>query len=160
MPDNIGDSLEIEASIDFDALFSNSTSLGIDFGLDFMAGEFGLELPLIGEQNIGPMFEESISIYETAFELFNNTFQLGGFNQETVNFEIGIGIGNLQEDRSEQRGISSRSAELSQLGENSFVSSQTTSERVPEPSSIIGLFTLGVWGVSLSFKNKGNPSNS
>ena len=100
MPDNIGDSLEIEASIDFDALFSNSTSLGIDFGLDFMAGEFGLELPLIGEQNIGPMFEESISIYETAFELFNNTFQLGGFNQETVNFEIGIGIGNLQEDRS------------------------------------------------------------
>lgn len=158
MPDNIGDSLEIEASIDFDALFSNSTSLGIDFGLDFMAGEFGLELPLIGEKNIGPMFEESISIYETAFELFNNTFQLGGFNQETVNFEIGIEIGNLQEDRSEQREISSRSAELSQLGENSFVSSQTTSERVPEPSSIIGLFTLGVWGVSLSFKNKENSS--
>ncbi len=88
MPDNVGDFLGIEAFIDFNALFSNSTSLGINFGLDFMAGEFGLELPVIGNQNIGYLFEESIDLYETAVELFNNTFELGGFNQETVNFQI------------------------------------------------------------------------
>lgn len=49
MFDNIGDFLEIEVFIDFDVLFSNFISLGIDFGLDFMVGEFGLELFLIGE---------------------------------------------------------------------------------------------------------------
>ncbi|MGD1702052.1 hypothetical protein [Dapis sp. BLCC M229] len=80
MPDNVGDFLEIEVFIDFHALFSNSTSLGIDFGLDFVAGEFGLELPIIGNQNLGYLFEESIGIYETAVEVFHNTFQLDGFN--------------------------------------------------------------------------------
>lgn len=49
MFDNIGDFLEIEVFIDFDVLFSNFISLGIDFGLDFMVWEFGLELFLIGE---------------------------------------------------------------------------------------------------------------
>ncbi|MDJ0516110.1 MAG: hypothetical protein QNJ74_07550 [Trichodesmium sp. MO_231.B1] len=58
MPDNVGDFLEIEVFIDFHALFSNSTSLGIDFGLDFVAGEFGLELPIIGNQNLGSLFED------------------------------------------------------------------------------------------------------
>ena len=156
MPDNIGDFLEVEAFIDFNALFSNSTSLGIDFGLDFMAGEFGLELPLVGDQNLGPLFEESIGIYETAFELFDNTFQLGGFNQEKVNFQIGT----VPEFEQNQTQLGLLSTEFSQEVENSFLSSQITNKKVPEPSSIIGLLTLGIWGGSLIFKNQGNLSKS
>ncbi|MGD1804607.1 PEP-CTERM sorting domain-containing protein [Dapis sp. BLCC M126] len=159
MPDNVGDFLEIEAFIDFNALFRNSTSLGIDFGLDFLAGEFGLELPIIGNQNLGPLFEESIGIYETAFELFNNTFQLGGFNQEKVNFQIET----VAESLNNQPQISLLSAALAQPEKNSYLSNNnlrventeiSKEVRVPEPSSTIGLLTLGILGSGLIFKNK------
>ncbi|MEM1171591.1 MAG: PEP-CTERM sorting domain-containing protein [Cyanobacteria bacterium P01_H01_bin.35] len=156
MPDNVGDFLEIEAFIDFNALFSNSTSLGIDFSLDFLAGELGLELPVIGNQNIAPLFQESIDIYETAFELFNNTFELGGFNQETVNFQI-----PTAEFWQSEPQISLRSAALAQPVRNSFLSSKVTKEvGVPEPSSIIGLLTFGMFGGGLMFKNKRNRAKS
>ncbi|NEQ36605.1 MAG: PEP-CTERM sorting domain-containing protein [Okeania sp. SIO3I5] len=158
VPDNVEDFLEIEAFIDFNALFSNSTSLGINFGLDFMAGEFGLELPIIGNQNLGPLFEESIDIYETAFELFNNTFELGGFNQEKVDFQIAT----VAESGNSQPEISSRSPRLYQPVKNSYLSNNIRVEnievsqkvRVPEPSSTIGLFTLGILGSGLIFKQK------
>ncbi len=159
MPDNVGDFLEIEAFIDFNALFSNSTSLGINFGLDFIAGEFCLESPIIGNQNLGPLFEESIGIYDTAFELFNNTFQLGGFNQEIVNFQIET----MAESLKTQPQISLLSASLPQPAKNSYLSNNnlrfkntevSKEVRVPEPSSTIGLFTLGILGSGLIFKNK------
>ncbi|MGD1713267.1 PEP-CTERM sorting domain-containing protein [Dapis sp. BLCC M172] len=159
MPDNVGDFLEIEAFIDFNALFSNSTSLGIDFSLDFLAGEFALELPIVGNQNLGPLVEESIGIYDTAFELFNNTFQLGGFNQEKVNFQIET----VAEDLKTEPQISLLSAVLAQSVKNSYLSNNnlrventeiSKEVRVPEPSSTIGLFTLGILGSGLIFKNK------
>lgn len=148
MPDNIGNSLEVEAFIDFNALFTNSTNLEIDFGLDFIAGEFGLELPLVGEKNLGPLFEKSIGIYETNFELFDNTFQLGGFNQEKVNFKIGT-VPELEQSQTQIRLLSTA---FSQPVEDSFLSSQINRKKVHEPSSIIGLLTLGIFGGSLIFK--------
>lgn len=153
MPDHVGDFLEFEAFIDFNGLFRNSTSLGIDFGLDFMAGEFGLELPIIGNQNFGPLFAESLGIYETAFELFDNTFKLGGFNQETINFQVGT----RAEVAENEPQISLLSAVLGQPIKNSYLSSNISKSkevRVPEPSSTIGLFALGILGSGLILKQK------
>ena len=129
-------------------LFTNSTNLEIDFGLDFIAGEFGLELPLVGEKNLGPLFEKSIGIYETNFELFDNTFQLGGFNQEKVNFKIGT-VPELEQSQTQIRLLSTA---FSQPVEDSFLSSQINRKKVHEPSSIIGLLTLGIFGGGLIFK--------
>ena len=149
MPDNVGDFLEFEALIDFNALFRNSTRLGIDFGLDFMGGEFGLELPIVGNQNFGPLFAESIGIYETDLELFDNTFKLGGFNQETVNFQVET----MAEVTENETQISLLSAGLAQPVLSSNI---TTNKKVrtPEPSSIIGLFSLGILGSGLILKQK------
>ncbi|MGK7921485.1 MAG: PEP-CTERM sorting domain-containing protein [Trichodesmium sp.] len=153
MPDNVGDFLEFEALIDFNALFRNYTSLGIDFGLDFMAGEFGLELPIIGNQNFGPLFAESLGLYDTDFELFNKTFKLGGFNQEIVNFQIET----TAEVAETEPQISLLSGGLAQPVPNSSLSSNMTKSKevtVPEPSATIGLFSLGILGSGLILKQK------
>jgi hypothetical protein len=94
------------------------------------------------------LFEKSIGIYETTFELFDNTFQLGGFNQEKVNFKIGT-VPELEQPQTQIRLLSTA---FSQPVEDSLLSSQINRKKVPEPSSIIGLLTLGIFGGSLIFK--------
>lgn len=87
MPDNVGESLDINAVIDFNALFSNSTSLGLDFGVNLTAGQFELELPIIRDFSV-TLFEDSVELFDTSFGIYNNTFNLGGFNQQQISFQV------------------------------------------------------------------------
>ena len=88
MPGNVGESLNIDAFIDFDALFNNTTNLGLDFDLETLVGEFDLQLPIISDISVGPIFEDSVDIFDTSFEVYNNTFNLAGFNQEQISFQV------------------------------------------------------------------------
>jgi hypothetical protein len=90
VPNNVGQSLDVAASIDFNALFSNETSLGLDFDLDIRAGEFGVKVPIFDDISVGPLFEESVDLFETSVEVFDNTFNLGGFNQQEISFQVDI----------------------------------------------------------------------
>lgn len=156
MPENVGDFLDLEALIDFNALFSNTTKLGIDFGLDVMAGEFGLELPFMGNQKVGPLFEESVGLYDTAFEVFDETFKLGGFNQEKVGFQVGTIAPSLNVTSK----LSLLSAASAKPVQNSFLRNHIVAKnadvskevRVPEPGVTVGLVTLGVFGGSSMLK--------
>ena len=150
MPENIGELLEVEAFIDFNALFSNNTKLGIDFGMDVIAGEFGLELPVIGNQNVGPLFEETLNFYHTAFDLFDNTFKLGGFNQEKLGFQVetiapsvASTSSNLLSAASAQPILQSNFVSKNMITKTKNVSQQV---RVPEPGIKVGLFALGILG--------------
>ncbi|MEQ9672514.1 PEP-CTERM sorting domain-containing protein [Coleofasciculus sp. G2-EDA-02] len=88
MPSNAGKFLDINAFVDFNALFNNTTSLGLDLGLDALIGEFDLELPVLPDISVEPLFEESVDIFDTSFEVYNNTFNLAGFNQEQISFQV------------------------------------------------------------------------
>lgn len=86
-PDTVGKFLDIDALIDFNALFSNSTNLGLDLGLDLLAGQFGLEIPIIPDFSV-TLFEDSVDIVDTSFEVYDRTFNLAGFNQQQVSFQV------------------------------------------------------------------------
>ncbi|MGB3511376.1 MAG: PEP-CTERM sorting domain-containing protein [Microcoleaceae cyanobacterium] len=158
MPENMGEFLEVEAFIDFNALFNNTTQLGIDFGIDVMAGEFCLELPFLGSPNVGPLFEESVGLYDTAFDIFDETFKLGGFNQEKVNFQIA----NIEPSLNVASTFGLLSAASVKPGENNFLSGNIMAKnadvsqevRVPEPSATLGLFTLGILGAGSILKRR------
>lgn len=89
-PGGVGGFLDMEAVIDFNALLSNSTNLGIDFGLDFLVGEFGLRLPILGSRSIGPLFRDHIDVADTSFEVFDKDFTLDCFNQQTASFRAQV----------------------------------------------------------------------
>ncbi len=158
MPENVGESLNVEAFIDFNALFSNTTRLGIDLSLDFLSEELGWELPIIGNQNLSPLFEESVWIYDTTFNLFDETFQLGGFNQERVSFQVGT----LPAPWNNQPQIRLLSRSLAQPVQNNFFSCNIRAKntelpkevRMSEPSSTVALFSLGMRAGALMLKEK------
>ncbi|MEB3182425.1 MAG: hypothetical protein VKL59_25830 [Nostocaceae cyanobacterium] len=88
MPSGVGESLDIDATIDFDALFSNRTSLGFDLGLDIRAGEFGLEIPVIPDVSIGPLFRRNINLVDSSLVLYDKSFKLSGFNRQNLSFRV------------------------------------------------------------------------
>lgn len=88
MPSGVGESLDINAAIDFDALFSNRTSLGFDLGLDVRAGEFGLEIPVIPDVSIGPLFQRDINLVDSSLVLYDQSFRLSGFNRQNLRFQV------------------------------------------------------------------------
>jgi hypothetical protein len=129
VPDEVGNFLDIKAGIDFDGLFSNATSLGLDFDLDVLAAQFGLEIPLIDDVTVGPLVDESVDLFGTSFEVFSNTFPLGGFNSQMVSFTIPTASGS---------------------GNGGNPGNGNTS--IPEPSSAVAL--LGFSLVGLGFMNR------
>ncbi|MGB3534688.1 MAG: hypothetical protein WBA13_14380 [Microcoleaceae cyanobacterium] len=90
VPNNVGSSLEIDAEIDINALFSNQTNIEVDPSINILAGEFSLQEPFGFNQSFGPLFTENINLDETLFEVFNDTFDLGGFNQEEISFQVEV----------------------------------------------------------------------
>ncbi len=88
MPSKVGKFLDIDAVIDFNALFSNNTTLGLDFDLDVLVGKFGLNIPILGKKSVGPLFEKSIDILAPSYEVFDKTFRLDGFNSQQVSFQV------------------------------------------------------------------------
>ncbi len=89
-PNQVGNFLDIDAVIDFDALFQNTTRLGFDFDLDVLVGKFGLNIPFLGNQSVGPLFEKSIDLFDPSFQVFDDTFKLGGFNSQQVSFQVEV----------------------------------------------------------------------
>ena len=90
IPDNVGPSLDMEVAIDFSALFSNETALGLDFNLDFLLGDFNFEANFLPDFSAGPLLQDSVDVFDTAIEVFSNTFSLGGFNQEQIGFTLDV----------------------------------------------------------------------
>ncbi len=90
VPSNVGSSLEIDAKIDIDALFSNQTNIEVDPNIDILAGEFTLQGPFGLNESFGPLFEGNINPDATLFEVFDDTFDLGGFNQEIISFQVEV----------------------------------------------------------------------
>ncbi len=94
VPDNVGDSLEIDALINPDASFSNTTSLGYDVDVDLSALSFhgGADIgPFSPGFDIGPLVDESVDVIDgDLVTVYDETFALGGWNSPLVEFEIGI----------------------------------------------------------------------
>jgi Ca2+-binding RTX toxin-like protein len=90
VPSNVGSSLDISAVIDINALFSNQTDLEVDPNLDILVGEFTVQGPFGFNETFGPVFEQSFDLDATTIEVFDDTFNLGGFNQEEVNFQVEV----------------------------------------------------------------------
>ncbi|MDY6784581.1 MAG: PEP-CTERM sorting domain-containing protein [Cyanobacteriota bacterium] len=143
MPDNVGEFLDIDASIDFNALFSNTTSLGLDWFLDVLVGEFDLQLPLLPDFSAGPLFEERIELVDTSFEVFDTTFNLAGFNQEQIAFQVGA--------VSEPTQGSNPTSNLAGFNKEQMASQRET---VPEPASTLGILALGTLGAASLLKRK------
>ena len=72
------------------ALFQNTTRLGFDFDLDVLVGKFGLNIPFLGNKSVGPLFEKSIDLFDPSFQVFDDTFKLGGFNSQHVSFQVEV----------------------------------------------------------------------
>ena len=90
VPSNVGSSLDINAAIDINALFSNQTDLEVDPNLDILIGEFTIQGPFGFNETFGPAFEQSFDLDATTIEVFDDTFNLGGFNQEQISFQIEV----------------------------------------------------------------------
>jgi Ca2+-binding RTX toxin-like protein len=90
VPNNVGSSLDIHAVIDIEALFSNETNLEVEPNLDILVGEFTVEGPFGFNESFGPVFEQSFNLDATAIEVFDDTFDLGGFNQEKISFQVDV----------------------------------------------------------------------
>ncbi|MDY7014731.1 MAG: PEP-CTERM sorting domain-containing protein [Cyanobacteriota bacterium] len=145
MPDNVGEFLDIDASIDFNALFSNTTSLGLDWFLDVLAGEFDLELPLLPDFSAGPLFQDRIELVDTSFEVFDKTFDLAGFNQEQIAFQVET------ETVPEPAEVFNPTFNVAGFNQEQIASQVET---VPEPTPTLGLLTLGTLGAGLILKRK------
>lgn len=93
IPEGSGDTLDIAAIIDFDALFENTTELGWEFALDVLAGHFGIEIETgFNDETfeVGPLIQESFNLGDAGFTLFDESFTLGGFSPQTVSFSVPI----------------------------------------------------------------------
>jgi Ca2+-binding RTX toxin-like protein len=90
VPSNVGSSLDIDAVIDVNALFSNQTDLEVDPNLDILVGEFTVQGPFGFNETFGPVFEQSFNLDATTIEVFDDTFNLGGFNQEEISFQVEV----------------------------------------------------------------------
>ena len=93
VPEGIGDSLEVDAFVSVDADFRNRTRLGIDVDADLEVLSASAKvdgpwpIPDFGV-SIGPLYERSFNIWDTELDLYNRSFDLGGFDTQSVSFEI------------------------------------------------------------------------
>ncbi len=93
VPDGVGESLEIDALINPEANFSNTTALGydVDFEIEALSVNGGVDIgPFSPGFDLGPVVDESFSIINGDIDVYNQTFDLGGWNSAVVEFEIGI----------------------------------------------------------------------
>jgi hypothetical protein len=93
VPDGMGDSLEIDAVINPDADFSNTTALGYDVNLDLEALSVSGGVDIVSFSpgfDLGPVVDESFSVIDGDINIYDQTFALGGWNSEVVELEIGI----------------------------------------------------------------------
>ncbi|MGB7442757.1 MAG: hypothetical protein WA919_16965 [Coleofasciculaceae cyanobacterium] len=96
VPEGIGNSLEFDALLNLDADFSNQTILGYDVDLDLEAlslnGNVHIPIPLLPDINrnfsLGPVYDRSLDILSGEFNLFDRTFDLSGFNQHSLSFNV------------------------------------------------------------------------
>jgi hypothetical protein len=94
MPKNIGSFLDIDVFLDLDALFSNTTSIGLSGGYDLALGRFdiGNINLLVTDFNPDPfsIFDPDAVDYNIASfpPIYSNQFQLAGFNQQQVSFKV------------------------------------------------------------------------
>jgi hypothetical protein len=88
LPRGVNDTLDINAAIDFNALFKNTTSLGFDFDLGVTALQASLS-----RFNIGPLFQDSFSLFDTSFKVYDKSpFQLAGFNSQKFSFQVPVAV--------------------------------------------------------------------
>ncbi len=93
VPDGVGDSLEIDAVINPEANFRNTTALGYGVDLDFEALSLsgGVDIgPFSPGYQLGPVVDESVPIINGDIDIYDQTFALGGWNSGVVELEIGI----------------------------------------------------------------------
>lgn len=136
VPTDVGSLLDINAVINLNTLFSNTTSLGLDVGLDVLAGKFGLNIPFLGSKSFGPLYEDSINLLSPSFDLYNNTFNLAGFNQQSFGFQIPVALG------------AGGTGGTGGTGGSGNV-------RVPEPSNMVALLGMGLVGFSIMRRRRG-----
>jgi CARDB len=95
VPDGIGDSLEVDALLNVGADFSNKTILGTDIDADLEAlsvnakVNFPWPIPDI-DVTLGPLVDKTYDLFDGDVNLYNKTFALGGFNSESLSFDIPV----------------------------------------------------------------------
>lgn len=97
VPDDIGTSLELDTLLNVDADFHNQTRLGYDVDAELEAlslhGNAKLNMPwpipdIKKGFSLGPVWDQDYNVVSGDFNLYNKKFDLGGFNQEIVEFSI------------------------------------------------------------------------
>lgn len=93
VPDGVGDALDIDAVFNLDANFSNKTTLGLDADLDLEALSLNANvdapwpIPDFGF-DFGPLFDENFNLFSGDVDVYNQTFDLSGFNSQSLSFDI------------------------------------------------------------------------
>ncbi|HBB34412.1 MAG TPA: hypothetical protein DDZ80_24050 [Cyanobacteria bacterium UBA8803] len=87
VPEGIGDSLEFSAILNMDADFSNTTRVNYDVDLNLQALSLGVINP-VSDFTLGPVIDQSFDVLNGGFNLYNRTFDLSGFNSQSLNFAI------------------------------------------------------------------------
>ncbi|NEP51582.1 MAG: hypothetical protein F6K65_23375 [Moorea sp. SIO3C2] len=99
VPKGIGDSLEIDAHLDIGADFSNKTILGYDVDAELEAlslnGKAKVNLPwplpdIKKSFSLGPLIDKDFDLFDGDISLYNKTFDLGGFNSQSLSFDIPV----------------------------------------------------------------------
>jgi len=121
VPSHADNTLEVEATIDFGALFENNTELDLDFMVDLLVGEFGISAGWIDIDET--LFEQSFPLGDTSISLFSQVFDLDGFETQQINFSLPLAT-----------------------TKTTIPQSKETPMSVPEPGVLFGLMVLGTLG--------------
>jgi len=150
MPTDVDGPLDINAVLNLNALFSNTTSLELDIVLEVLAGKFGLDIPFLGNQSVGPLYEDSVNLFSPSFDLYNNTFNLAGFNQQSFSFQVPVAFGTGG------TGGNGGTGGTGGTGGNGGNGDTDGSEvRVPEPGNTVVSLVMGLVGFSVLRRRMG-----
>jgi hypothetical protein len=85
IPDDVGSSLDIDAVFDLNALFRNQTGLSYGLGFDIILGRIRGPLGL----SLGPLFQDERELVSLpGFNVYDEAFELEGFNEQRISFEV------------------------------------------------------------------------
>ncbi|PPT06824.1 Putative hemolysin [Geitlerinema sp. FC II] len=99
VPDGVGDTLKLDAVLDLDTDFTNTTTLGydVDLGLEALSlnGQVKIDFKRLKDIDrsfsLGPALKKRYNLLDgDIIDVYDRTFELGGLNSQTLSFNIPV----------------------------------------------------------------------